>query len=82
MTSEKFQIVAFTTNETKPTPNDILKIFLNQNTNTIKVQSAHSIQCEFSLENKSSEIMMTSISDLNRTYDGPASRSDPFHRRF
>jgi hypothetical protein len=70
MTSEKFQIVAFTTNETKPTPNDILKIFLNQHTHTIKVQSAHAIQCEFSLQNKSSEIMMISISDLNRTYDG------------
>ena len=70
MTSEKFQIVAFTTNETKPTPNDILKIFLNQHTHTIKVQSAHAIQCEFSFQNKSSEIMMISISDLNRTYDG------------
>ena len=70
MSIEKFQIVAFSPNDS-PTPNDILKIFLSQHVHTIKTESAHAISCEFTLENSTpKKIMMISVPDITRTYDG------------
>ena len=72
MSGDEFQIVAFSTNETTPTANDILKIFLDQHSHIIKVQSMHTISCEFTLQNdpQPKKLMMASLSDLNRTYEG------------
>ena len=67
---DDFQIVAFTTNETSPSPNDIIKIFLDQHTHIIKTQSQHAISCEFSFNNNQKKIMMITIPDINRTYQG------------
>ena len=67
---DDFQIVAFTTNETSPSPNDIIKIFLNQHTHIIKTQSQHAFSCEFSFDNNQKKIMMITIPDINRTYQG------------
>ena len=70
MSIEKFQIVAFSPNDS-PTPNDILKIFLSQYSHTIKTESTHAISCEFTLENSTpKKIMMISIPDITRTYEG------------
>jgi hypothetical protein len=67
---DNFQIVAFTTNETSPSPNDIIKIFLDQHTHIIKTQSQHAISCEFSFDSNQKKIMMITIPDINRTYQG------------
>ena len=67
---DDFQIVAFTTNETSPSPNDIIKIFLDQHTHIIKTQSQHAISCEFSFDSNQKKIMMITIPDINRTYQG------------
>ena len=70
MSIEEFQIVAFSPND-DPSPNDILKIFLTQHIHTIKAESIHAISCEFSLENSTTKkIMMISIPDIARTYEG------------
>ena len=70
MSIEKFQIVAFSPNDS-PTPNDILKIFLSQYSHTIITESTHAISCEFTLENSTpKKIMMISIPDITRTYEG------------
>ena len=67
----QFQIVAFSPNEARPSPNDILKIFLNQFVYKITAESVHAISCEFSLPiSKRGKIMMISIPDITRTYDG------------
>ena len=72
MSDDEFQIVAFSTNETTPTANDILKIFLDQHSHTIQTQSLHAISCEFSLPNipTPKKLMMCLLSDINRTYEG------------
>ena len=67
---DDFQIVAFTTNETSPSPNDIIKLFLVQHTHIIKTQSQHAISCEFSFDSNQKKIMMITIPDINRTYQG------------
>ena len=70
MSMEEFQIVAFSPNEA-PSPNDILKIFLSEHIYTIKAESTHAISCEFFLENSSTvKIMMISVPDITRTYQG------------
>ena len=70
MSIEEFQIVAFSPNDA-PSPNDILKIFLSQYIHSIKTESTHAISCEFSLENSTTKkIMMISVPDITRTYDG------------
>ena len=70
MSIEEFQIVAFSQNDA-PSPNDILKIFLSQHIHTIKTESTHAISCEFSLENSTTKkIMMISVPDITRTYEG------------
>ena len=70
MSIEVFQIVAFSPN-VSPTPNDILKKFLSQHIHTIKTESTHVIACELFLENfASKKIMMISVPDLTRTYQG------------
>ena len=67
----QFQIVAFSPNEARPFPNDIIKIFLNQFVHKITAESVHAISCEFSLPvSKRGKIMMISIPDITRTYDG------------
>ena len=67
----QFQIVAFSPNEVRPSPNDILKIFLNQFVHKITAESVHAISCEFSMSiSKRGKIMMISIPDITRTYDG------------
>ena len=70
MSIEDFQIIAFSTNETSPSPNDILKIFLDQHTHIIKTKSLHVISCEFSFNTLKKKIMMVSLQDINRTYEG------------
>ena len=72
MSSEEFQIVAFSTNETSPSPNDILKIFLDQHSPIIIIQSLHVISCEFSLPNFSQpkKIRMISLPNINKAYEG------------
>ena len=72
MSSEEFQIVAFSTNETSPSPNDILKLFLDQHSPIIITQSLHVISCKFSLPNFSQpkKIRMISLPDINRAYEG------------
>ena len=70
MSMEEFQIVSFSPNDA-PSPNDILNIFLSQHIHTIKAESIHAISCEFSLENSTSKkIMMISVPDITRTYEG------------
>ena len=67
----QYQIVAFSPKEEHPSPNDILKISLNQFVHKIIAESAHTISCEFSLPNlKREKVMMISIPDITRTYDG------------
>jgi hypothetical protein len=72
MSNEEFKIVAFCTNETSPSPNDIIKIFLDQHSSIITTQSLHVISCEFSLPNFSQpkKMRMISLPDISRIYDG------------
>ena len=60
------------TNETSPSPNDILKLFLDQHSPIIITQSLHVISCKFSLPNFSQpkKIRMISLPDINRAYEG------------
>ena len=67
---DNFQIVAFTTNETSPSPNDIIKIFLDKYTHIIKTQSLHAISCEFSFNSIQKKFMMITLPDINRIYQG------------
>ena len=64
--------MAFCTNETSPSPNDIIKIFLDQHSSIITTQSLHVISCEFSLPNFSQpkKMRMISLPDISRIYDG------------
>lgn len=71
MSDSDFQIVAFSTNETYPTANDILKIFLDQHSHIITTESLHAISCEFSLPNSApKKIMMITLNEINRIYEG------------
>ena len=68
--ADDFQIVAFTTNEASPSPNEIIKIFLDQRAHIIKTQSLHAISCEFSFDSNQKKIMMITLPEINRTYQG------------
>ena len=72
MSGLDYEIVAFTTNEASPTPFDILKIFINNHPHEIKADSSHALSCIVSPINypTSLNIMMCSLPDLNRTYEG------------
>ena len=48
---EKLQIVAFSTNDTTQTPNDIINIFLGQQEHTIIKKSRHSIAFQTNIKN-------------------------------
>ncbi len=69
---EKIQIVAFSTNDTHQTPNDIINLFLEQHTHLILKKSRHAIAFSTSLSepNKSIKIMICSVLNLTREYTG------------
>lgn len=69
---EKIQIVAFSTNDTHQTPNDIINIFLEQHTHLILKKSRHAIAFSTALSdsNKSTKIMICSVLNLTREYTG------------
>ena len=69
---KKLQIVAFSTNDTTQTPNDIINIFLGQQNHTIIKKSRHSIAFSTNLKNssKSTTIIICSILNLTREYTG------------
>ena len=68
----RIQIVAFSTNETNQTPNDILQILLGQYTHTIIKKSRHAIALTLVLPDSinSTKIMMCSVLNLTREYTG------------
>ena len=68
--ADDFQIVAFTTNEASPSPNEIIKLFLDRHAHIIKAQSLHVISCEFSFDSNQKKIMMITLPEINRTYQG------------
>ena len=69
---EKFHIVAFSTNDTNHRVNDILQILLDQYNHTILAKSSHAISFNLVLpkEKKTTKIMLISIFDLTREYQG------------
>ena len=69
---EKIEIVAFSTNESNQTPNDILQILLDQYTHTIIKKSRHAIALTLVLPDSinSTKIMMCSVLNLTREYTG------------
>ena len=68
---EIIQIVAFWTNSNQ-TPNEIMKILLDQYTHTIIKKSKHALSFTLVLPEsiKTTKIMMVSISNLNKEYPG------------
>ena len=69
---EKLQIVAFSTNDTAQTPNDIINIFLGQQNHKILKKSKFAIAFSTSLKNQSKEtrIMICSVLNLSKEYTG------------
>ena len=69
---EKIQIVAFSTNDTHQTPNDVINMFLENNNHLILKKSRHAIAFSTTLanSNKSSKIMVCSVLNLTREYTG------------
>ena len=69
---EKIQIVAFSTNDTHQTPNDVINMFLENNNHLILKKSRHAIAFSTQLanSNKSSKIMVCSVLNLTREYTG------------
>ena len=69
---QKIQIVAFSTNDTSQTPNDIINIFLQNNTHNILKKSRHAIAFTINLANsqKPTKIMICSVLNLTREYTG------------
>ena len=72
MSEEKIQIVAFSTNETYQTPNDIINTFLEQQNHIILKKTKNAIAFSTQLNNsqKKTKIMICSILDLGREYIG------------
>ena len=68
----KLQIVAFSTNDTTQTPNEIINIFLGQQNHTVIKKSRHAICFSTTLKNstKMTTIMIRSILNLTREYTG------------
>ena len=69
---QKIQIVAFSTNDTEQTPNDIINIFLENNNHNILKKSRHAIAFSINLANsqKPTKIMVCSVLNLTREYTG------------
>ena len=69
---EKLQMVAFSTNDTTDTPNEIINIFLSKYTHSILKQSRHAyaFQTELPGTNKQTKIMVYSVLDLQKEYPG------------
>ena len=68
----KIQIVAFSTNDTHQTPNDIINIFLENNSHVILKKSRNAIAFSTTLPNSSKQIkiMISSVLNLTREYMG------------
>ena len=69
---EKIQIVAFSTNDTSQTPNDIINIFLGQQNHKILKKSKFAIAFSTTLKNQTKEtrIMICSVLNLTKEYSG------------
>ena len=69
---EKLQIVAFSTNDSKQTPNDIINMFLEKQEHNIIKKSRHSIAFSTKIKNstKPTNIMIFSALNLTREYPG------------
>ena len=69
---EKIQIVAFSTNDTHQTPNDVINMFLENNNHQILKKSRHAIAFSTTLANstKTTKIMVCSVLNLTREYTG------------
>ena len=69
---EKMHIVAFSTNGTNYSPNDIFQILLDQYSHTTLIKSRHAMAFNLVLpkEKKTTKIMLASILDLTREYQG------------
>ena len=69
---DKLQIVAFSTNESRHTPNDIISIFLEQNSHSIIKKNSQTLAFSTVLSNstESIKIMICSILNLSRQYQG------------
>ena len=69
---EKLQIVAFSTNDSKQTPNDIINKFLEQKDHTILKKTRHTYAFSIKLKNstKATNIMIFSALNLTREYPG------------
>ena len=69
---EKLQIVAFSTNDSRHTPNDIINIFLDQHQHTIIQKSSKIIAFSTILSNseKPKKIMICSILNMTVEYSG------------
>ena len=69
---EKIQLVAFSTNDTTDTPNEIINIFLSKHTHSILKQSKHAyaFQTELPGTNKQTKILIYSVLDLQKEYPG------------
>ena len=69
---QKIQIVAFSTNDTEKSPNDIINIFLENNEHNILKKSRHAIAFSTKLANspKPTKIMVCSVLNLTREYIG------------
>ena len=69
---EKIQIVAFSTNDTSQTPNDIINIFLGQQNHKILKKSRFAIAFSTTLKNQTKEtrIMICSVLNLTKEYSG------------
>lgn len=67
---EKLQIVAFSTNESRHTPNDIINIFLEQHSHSIIKKSGQTLAFSTVLSNsqESIKIMICSVLNLTRQY--------------
>ena len=69
---DKLQIVAFSTNDTSQTPNDIINIFLGQHNHKILKKSRFAIAFTTNLKNQAKEtrIMICSVLNLTKEYQG------------
>ena len=72
MSENNLQIVAFSTNETTQTPNNIISIYLEQNNHSILKKSRSFIEFSTTLKNppKLVKVMIYSILDLTNEYTG------------
>ena len=67
---EKLQIVAFSTNDSSQTPNDIINIFLGQQNHKILKKSKMAIAFSTQLKGKETRIMICSVLNLSKEYTG------------